>query len=183
MTKIYVLLAVVLVSLYAKAQNNPVIVELFTSQGCSSCPAADRNLTEIIEEANEKGRYVYALSFHVDYWNYIGWKDPYSNIEFTERQRLYAQTLNLRSIYTPQMIVNGKAECIGSDRSASRKWIEEAAKVISKYNIAISNLKVSDHSMSLTYAIDKPPSNEVLNIAIVERNVENFVPRGLRGRS
>ena len=59
-------------------QVNPVIIELFTSQGCSSCPAADKNLTEIIKKAEAEGKPVYGLSFHVDYWNYIGWKDPYS---------------------------------------------------------------------------------------------------------
>ena len=80
----------VLLSLFTTisfGQNNPVIIELFTSQGCSSCPSADKNLTEILEKATKEGKPVYGLSFHVDYWNYIGWKDPYSNKAFTERQQ------------------------------------------------------------------------------------------------
>ncbi len=161
-----------------EAQNNPIIVELFTSQGCSSCPAADRNLAEIISEASEQGRPVSGLSFHVDYWNYIGWKDPYSNKEFTERQRNYAQIMNLHSIYTPQMIVNGSAQFVGSDKSESRKQLEKAAGEKPKYQLVISNLKVTDHDISLHYTIDKQPSGESLNIAVVERSVENFVPRG-----
>lgn len=88
-------------------QNNDsysvTVVELFTSQGCSSCPSADKLLSELSKKEN-----VLALSFHVSYWNYLGWKDPYSNEQYTERQRDYARVLHLRSIYTPQMIVNGK---------------------------------------------------------------------------
>src|SRR5438445_2521237 len=102
----------------ASAQN-PVVIELFTSQGCSSCPVADKNLAEIIEKAETNGQQVYGLSFHVDYWNDIGWKDPYSKAEFTERQKKYASIRSFENIYTPQMIVNGETEFVGSDRKMS----------------------------------------------------------------
>lgn len=89
------------------------IVELFTSEGCSSCPSADE---AIIKLAKEYHGNVYILGFHVDYWNYIGWKDQYSNAGFTERQKQYADKFKLNSIYTPQVVINGKKEFVGSDR-------------------------------------------------------------------
>src|SRR5579872_5297720 len=117
--KIMILLLFVIISSAAFSQNNPVVIELFTSQGCSSCPAADKNLAELIEEAEKKGLPVYGLSFHVDYWNYIGWKDPYSRSEYTARQREYSSFLNSETVYTPQMIVNGEVEFVGSDKKAA----------------------------------------------------------------
>ena len=89
----------------------PVVVELFTSQGCSSCPPADAFLGELAQR-----RDVIALAFHVDYWDYIGWKDPFASPEFTQRQRGYARALNLRTVYTPQMVIDGRAEAVGSHR-------------------------------------------------------------------
>src|SRR6267378_3153420 len=97
--KIWLTVALACVMNFLSAQH-PVVIELFTSQGCSSCPAADKNLAELIEAAEKTGQPVYGLSFHVDYWNYIGWKDPYSNPEYTERQRKYAMAMNLESVYT-----------------------------------------------------------------------------------
>ena len=90
------------------------VIELFTSQGCSSCPSADRNLARIVESAERDGRPVYALSFHVDYWNSLGWRDPFSAEEFTQRQREYARKFQARSVYTPQMVVNGQVHFVGS---------------------------------------------------------------------
>src|SRR5258708_28691391 len=113
--KIWLAVALACVMNFLSAQN-PVVIELFTSQGCSSCPAADKNLAEIIEKAEVNGQQVIGLSFHVDYWNYIGWKDPYSKAEFTERQRKYSAHMNSESVYTPQMIVNSEKEFIGSDK-------------------------------------------------------------------
>jgi hypothetical protein len=160
------------------SQNNPVVIELFTSQGCSSCPDADKNLTQILQQAKKEGKQVYGLSFHVDYWNYIGWKDPYSSKEFTARQRKYGEEMNLRSIYTPQMIVNGKEEFVGSDRTESSKAVATALNQKSLYTIAISRLTVSGEVLSFTYSLDKAPSDEIINVAVVEKNIENYVPRG-----
>ncbi|MEM6525653.1 MAG: DUF1223 domain-containing protein, partial [Bacteroidota bacterium] len=92
------------------ADHGVAVVELFTSQGCSSCPSADKNLSQLIKDKND--RKVFGLSFHVSYWNYLGWKDPYSKEAFTERQRKYAAKFANSSIYTPQMIVNGKEEFV-----------------------------------------------------------------------
>ncbi len=95
----------------AENYSPKAVVELFTSQGCSSCPPADKILA-----GYAKNRDVLALAWHVDYWNYLGWKDTFSKPQFTDRQRRYAQTLRERQIYTPQAIVNGRAHVIGSRR-------------------------------------------------------------------
>jgi hypothetical protein len=88
-----------------------MVVELFTSQGCSSCPPADAILGELTLRKN-----IVALAFHVDYWDGIGWRDPYSMPEATERQRRYVAALHLSSAFTPQMVINGSSSVVGSDR-------------------------------------------------------------------
>ncbi len=97
----------------AAAQDGKLkgVVELFTSQGCSSCPPADKILGEMAQRDD-----VVALSYHVDYWNYLGWRDTFSSPESTERQYNYARTLGRKSVYTPQVIVNGRDHLNGSDR-------------------------------------------------------------------
>jgi hypothetical protein len=99
----------------------PVVVELFTSQGCSSCPPADALLGELSKRSD-----VLALGFHVDYWDYIGWKDPYASKLATKRQRQYAESFKLSFVYTPQMIVNGIAESVGSDKAGIEAAVEKA---------------------------------------------------------
>jgi hypothetical protein len=160
------------------AQINPVIIELFTSQGCSSCPAADKNLTTILQQAQKEGKPVYGLSFHVDYWNYIGWKDPYSSKAFTERQRNYADIMKLQSIYTPQMIINGKDEFVGSNKNKAEEAIKNALSKKTLYKITIKEFSIDGDLLKLSFSIDSDPGTEVLNLAIVERTVENYVPRG-----
>src|SRR5579859_3086720 len=95
----------------ARAEERPAVVELFTSQGCSSCPPADAFLGELAQS----GR-VIALAYHVDYWDNLGWKDPFASPSGTQRQRLYGHALGLPGIYTPQMVVDGQTDVVGSDR-------------------------------------------------------------------
>jgi hypothetical protein len=111
----------------------PVVIELYTSQGCSSCPPADAYLGELAQR-----RDVLALAFHVDYWNYIGWADPFSSPEATARQRAYARFLNERAIYTPQMVVDGAAHEVGSNRAAVAAAIKAAA-LQPKISLALVN--------------------------------------------
>ncbi|NVJ92905.1 MAG: DUF1223 domain-containing protein [Methylocystaceae bacterium] len=103
----------------AKAADRLAVVELFTSQGCSSCPPADAFLGELAMRSD-----VLALAYHVDYWDYIGWKDIHAQAAFTQRQRQYAQTFNLRYIYTPQMVVSGSFETTGTARRSIIQAIE-----------------------------------------------------------
>lgn len=106
----------------AVAGSRPVVVELFTSQGCSSCPPADALLGELAQRPD-----VIALGFHVDYWDNLGWKDPLSAPGSTRRQRDYAELFSLSSIYTPQMVIEGRQQLVGSDRGAVLGGIADAA--------------------------------------------------------
>jgi len=104
-----------------------VVVELFTSEGCSSCPPADSLLKQLSEKHEVKGVQLVALEEHVDYWNNLGWKDPYSSSEFSQRQSDYAQVFGRDGVYTPQMIVDGQFEFVGSRSQAAMETIEKAA--------------------------------------------------------
>ena len=117
-------MAAVLVSSPALAASDKVVVELFTSQGCSSCPPADRLLGELAARDD-----VIALSFHVDYWNYLGWDDPFSSVAATNRQRAYRAGFGLRYIYTPQMVIGGVAQEVGSHRGKVLRAIERVRSV------------------------------------------------------
>jgi hypothetical protein len=108
------------------ADDRLVVVELFTSEGCSSCPPADKVLQELADDDRLASR-VLPLSFHVDYWNYIGWTDPYSSKTWSKRQEGYARELSGR-LYTPQMVVDGTTETVGSRRGEVREMIDEALR-------------------------------------------------------
>ncbi len=115
---------VALVPAAGHAQQAPVVVELFTSQGCSSCPPADAFLTDLAKQRGD----VLPLAFHVTYWNSLGWKDPYSLDAATARQREYGRTLgDDNGIYTPQMVVDGARGLVGSDRAQGQDAIARAA--------------------------------------------------------
>ena len=111
----------------AKART-PVLVELFTSEGCSSCPPADRFL-EKLDHQPMAGAEMIVLSEHVDYWNHIGWNDPYSNHLYSERQSIYCKRFGLDSVYTPQMVVDGSSEFVGSNPNLADKAFAKALGV------------------------------------------------------
>lgn len=105
----------------------PIVVELFTSEGCSSCPPADALLQKMADTQPAAGAEIIALGEHVDYWDRQGWKDRFSSALFTRRQQLYGARFNTESIYTPQMVVDGRSELVGSDGEAARKAIQHAS--------------------------------------------------------
>ena len=115
------------------AQQNPVVVELFTSQGCSSCPPADAMLLELSGRDD-----VIALALHVDYWDYIGWKDPFGDPAHSERQRDYAAAGERRSVYTPEMIVGGVTDIVGAKPMALSKAIAEHARKPAKVTLDLA---------------------------------------------
>ncbi len=106
-----------------------VIVELFTSEGCSSCPPADAFLQKLIDTQPVEDVQIVALGEHVDYWDRLGWKDRFSSATLTARQQAYGARFGIDSVYTPQMVVDGRAEFVGSDVNAARKALENARKV------------------------------------------------------
>jgi hypothetical protein len=106
----------------------PVVVELFTSEGCSSCPPADLLLTRLQKTQPVAGVQVITLSEHVDYWNQLGWTDPFSSNALTLRQQHYARAIRNSDVYTPQMVIDGKAEFVGSDERKALQTIAEAAR-------------------------------------------------------
>src|SRR5436190_16307755 len=109
----------------AEEPSKLVVAELFTSEGCSSCPPADRLLAEFVKASPVAGVTIVPLSLHVDYWNSLGWADAFSTKAFTERQVAYQRVLGNRNVYTPQLIVDGFADAVGSDRAAATKLIRE----------------------------------------------------------
>jgi len=106
----------------AAADGAPVVLELFTSEGCSSCPPADALLSKL----GSSNKSVIPLAYHVDYWNRLGWSDPFSSHEWSERQSAYARALNLSGDYTPQMVIGGGWQCVGSDGRSIARAIAEA---------------------------------------------------------
>ncbi len=109
--------------------TQPVLVELFTSEGCSSCPPADRGLTFLQTQQPVSGAEIITLAFHVDYWDRLGWKDRFSSAQFSRRQEQYAQIFRLDSVYTPQLVIDGEAEVVGSELGKANDSI---AKVSAK---------------------------------------------------
>jgi len=155
-----------------------VVVELFTSEGCSSCPPADELLGEIAQDARKTGKPIYALSFHVDYWNYIGWTDPYSKKAFSARQRQYAEAFGTSQIYTPQMVVNGREAFVGSNRRRLERAIQAGLGSLPSHPITIALARVPDGPSTFSYVVSELPGEAVLHLAVVERNVSQNVKRG-----
>ncbi|MBZ0234496.1 MAG: DUF1223 domain-containing protein, partial [Deltaproteobacteria bacterium] len=145
-----------------------IVVELFTSQGCSSCPPADRLLTALV--AGERTRPVIALAFHVDYWNDLGWRDPFSSPLATARQEAYARTLD-RGLYTPQLVVNGRAHAVGSRRADVERALAAAVPVPA---MAASVDLVGD---SVVVRADAPGGTHAL-LAVFEDDLATDVPAG-----
>jgi hypothetical protein len=159
-----------------------VVVELFTSQGCSSCPPADRLLTRLAEDAGYAGRVV-PLSFHVDYWNHIGWTDPFSSPRWSQRQRRYAGRLAKGRVYTPQTVVDGRAVAVGSDERLIREQIAVAferardARIDLRVGAATAGVLPVRASVQLTG--DVPGSADLeLWVALAERGLVTPVRAG-----
>jgi len=157
-----------------KLGPSPVVVELFTSQGCSSCPPADALIHDIANDPALRGR-VIPLAFHVDYWDALGWRDPFSSAEWTQRQARYARTMRLSSAYTPQAVVNGTREFVGSNRAAMNAALEKASNE-KEGEIALTARREGNSLIANIHA--NVAANDDLMLAIVEDGVTTKIEHG-----
>ena len=164
----------------AAPTDRVVVVELFTSQGCSSCPPADRLLRELGERGAGK---LVPLEYHVDFWNHVGWTDPFSSADWTKRQEAYARRLGLRSVYTPQAVVDGGAELVGSDAAALQAAIAAAAAKPAA-SIAL-RLEPRESKVLVEASVDLPEPLRGrkwdLMVALYETGLSTAVGRGENG--
>ena len=163
-------------------QAVPVLVELFTSEGCSSCASADRLFEQMLAAQPVSGSLIVGLGEHVDYWDRLGWKDRFSSPLFTSRQQLYADRLKLDSVYTPQMVVDGQAAFVGSDAAAARRAIAAAAGRPHGTITMTSGLAEPDRAVVSLTVGELPPlapgdRADVL-VAITEDHLRTEVKRG-----
>jgi hypothetical protein len=169
----------------ATAGGGPVVLELFTSQGCSSCPAADRLLTRLGEDPELLTR-VLPLAYHVDYWNHIGWTDPFSSKRWSERQRRYARALGSNRLYTPQLVVDGRSDAVGSKEEEVYRLVRAA---LERPPAAAVHLQLSAGGdpdalrAEVRARLERPPSPgapgglEVL-VVLYQKDLTTPVPRG-----
>jgi len=150
------------------------VIELFTSEGCSSCPPADQLVSKVLSE-NKKN--IYILSYHVDYWDRLGWKDNFSQAAFSNRQKQYSRYLSLDGVYTPQIVLNGTDQFVGSNETHLRSSL---AHLQQESDLDIEVSKTNDTFMHLSYKITgKDPG--LLNIALIQPEAVTEVKRGENG--
>lgn len=129
-----------------------ILVELFTSEGCSSCPPADALLRQIDGKHTESGQLIVGVSEHVTYWNHLGWSDPYSALAYTERQDAYGKRFRLESVYTPQMVINGEQQLVGSDSASllhTLRTLREQAQV----SVRIGSASISNNGIDIDFSV------------------------------
>ncbi|MEJ0080995.1 MAG: DUF1223 domain-containing protein [Puia sp.] len=162
-----------------KQRSKPVsdkgfaVVELFTSEGCSSCPPAD----DAVGRLEGQAKNIYVLSFHVDYWNYLGWKDKYSSPAYSSRQQQYGTIFHIENIYTPQIIVNGKTQFVGSNETQLKESISAAVAETPDNNIQIKFLQTNNHKIPVSI-ISTGDTKLKLNVALVQNFAKDFIQRG-----
>lgn len=153
----------------------PVVVELFTSEGCSSCPSADAVLRELETAQSVPGVEVIALGQHVDYWNRLGWKDPFSSAQFTERQRWYAEGFR-EGNYTPQAVVNGRYQFVGSQRKTLAETVAKAAQAP---HATVTLARAADGTLNVQVS-NLPAGTQAatVQLALTETGLSSHVGRG-----
>jgi hypothetical protein len=166
-----------------------VVVELFTSEGCSSCPAADAVLTQLVTRQPVAGVEVLALGEHVDYWDRLGWRDPFSSAAYSARQSNYdSRVFHRNEVYTPQLVVDGQLERVGSDVDAVQRAVKQAAQA-PKAAVDLAAARSGERSLRVNLHVTVPRSLALRDsadvvVAITEDNLATEVRRGEnRGRT
>lgn len=158
------------------------VVELFTSEGCSSCPPADALVARLQKENDDQP--VYILAFHVDYWNRLGWKDVFSTAAFSDRQNRYANWLHLQSVYTPQVVVNGSKEFVGSEERTLRNAIRTNLQKAPSAKLDLSKVNIDQGHVNLQYHMEGASGSMSLLLAVVQKSATINVQGGEnRGRT
>jgi len=173
-------LAVAGLAMGQSSKTIPVVIELFTSEGCSSCPPADRLLAALDREQPVPGAQLIVLSEHVDYWNTLGWVDPYSSHEFSERQQRYGEALRIQDVYTPQAVVDGRLEVVGNSAPKLETAIQQA---MHQKKVPLQ-LRVSQSEKGIHVEVrteDSVPRGAEVYFAIAEDGVESKVSAGENG--
>ncbi len=154
------------------AHASAVLIELFTSEGCSDCPPADELLRQVSGRQTEYGQLIVGISEHVSYWNDLGWKDPFSADQYTQRQNDYGAHFRLDSVYTPQMVVNGREQFVGSDRRAlASAFASEARR--KQIQLHITSLQVTEKNLTFRYsAMGLPKSGSLELVAVLVDDME-----------
>jgi hypothetical protein len=143
-----------------------VLVELFTSEGCSSCPPADELLRQISGGKTPEGQLIVGISEHVSYWNSLGWDDPYSSEQYTSRQNSYGTRFGLDSVYTPQIVVNGREQFVGSDRrSLDAAFATEAQR--KQIELHITSMQIAGKNVTFSYSAAGLPADSSLHLVAV----------------
>lgn len=153
-----------------------VLFQLFTSQGCSSCPTADHLLEELKKET--KNSNVIVMSYHVDYWNKLGWKDPFSKRAYTELQYKYARKFNSSSVYTPQLVVNGNNHFTGSNKNKIKHSLKQYTSKNALNTILLSKISKEERIINIDYEINGELTNKTISFALVLEEKTTFVKRG-----
>jgi hypothetical protein len=151
------------------------VVELFTSEGCSSCPPADDVLTDLAQSADPR---IYPMAFHVDYWDSLGWPDRFASRENTSRQDAYERALGLDGLYTPQMIVDGAEQFTGSDRARAGAAVARALSRGGALRLSIQARASIGDAVTVDYAVPGAPAGAVLDVALVARSRSTSVRAG-----
>jgi hypothetical protein len=155
--------------------NGFAMVELFTSEGCSSCPPADELMAKLQFEAKDKN--MYFLAYHVDYWDRLGWKDQFSSNDFTKRQQQYQDWLNLFVMYTPQFIINGTTEFAGYNEAALNSKVSSALEIKTDTGLGITAKSAKD-SVEIHFKTNLLHKNTNLFLAIVQKQGTSKIERG-----
>jgi hypothetical protein len=153
--------------------DGAAVVELFTSEGCSSCPPADAVLASLAADPR-----VFALSFHVDYWDDLGWPDRFASPAYTSRQRAYAASFGTRSLYTPQIVVGGTDAFVGSDRDRASADVAAALAHASPAHLTLMVRASGASSLDVHYRAAGVPAGSVVDVALVDRAVTTQVRAG-----
>jgi len=161
--------------IYSSSGKGFAVLELFTSEGCSSCPPADELIAEIQKES--EGKPVYVLAYHVDYWNSKDWKDIFSSPEYSQRQVQYGSWLSSPQIYTPQLVINGIAQYVGSDESNIRSAVQ---KQLAAGSVSMLTLQAhqADKDLVIQYQIVNMVKGSRLLIAVVQKAAQSKVLGG-----